>query len=128
MAKKRKVTRRRPRVSGLNSKNLTGVAISAVLGGAGAVFVGMVLDKVLPAKYAQYSHYAKIAGGVALAAMSNNPYMQTAGLGAATVGAAAVVGDLTDGQPAIPGLNLLPPGVPSRYLAGIGNGGGVITQ
>lgn len=119
MAKKRKATRRRrSRVSGLNSKDMTGVATSAVLGGAGAVIIGMVLDKVLPAEYAQYSHYAKIIGGVGLAAISKNKYLQAAGLGAATVGAAAVVQDLTDGTPAIPGMGLLRPGAPSYRIAG----------
>lgn len=109
MAKKRKATRRRrsSRVSGLNSKDMTGVATSAVLGGAGAVILGMILDKVVPAEYTQYNHYIKIAAGVGLAAASKNAYLQAAGLGAATVGAASVVADLTDG---VNGLGLLPPG------------------
>ncbi len=105
MAKKRrKTTRRRSRVSGLNSKDMAGVATSAVLGGAGAVVLGLILDKVVPAEYQQYNHYIKIAAGVGLAAMSKNNYLQAAGLGAATVGTAALVGDLTDG------IGLLPPG------------------
>lgn len=107
MAKKRRVTRRRSHVGGLNSKDLAGVATSAALGGVGAVILGMVLDKVLPTEYQQYTHYVKIAGGVAIAAMSKNRMVQAAGLGAATVGAASVVHDLTDG---VAGVNLLPPG------------------
>lgn len=120
MAKKRKVTRRRrASVRDLNSKDITGIATSAVLGGAGAVVLGMILDKVVPAEQAQYNHYIKIAAGVALAAMTKNTYLQAAGLGAATVGAASVVADLTDGA-AVTGMGLLRPGGASQYqLAGL---------
>ncbi len=124
MAQKGK-KRRRSRVSGLNSKDMTGIATSAVLGGAGAVIFGMILDKVLPEEYTKYTHYAKILGGVGLAAMSSNKFVQAAGLGAATVGAAAVVQDLTDGTPGakgLPGVNLLRPGTRSYGIAGNGDG------
>ena len=118
MAKKKSPRRRRSRVSGFNSKDLQGVAMSAVLGGAGAVVLGMILDKVLPAEQQQYAHYIKIAAGVGLAAMTKNTMLQAAGLGAATVGAAAVVSDLTDGT-AVSGLGLLRPGGQRQYaLAG----------
>lgn len=118
MAKKRKSSprRRRASVRGLNTKDITGVATSAVLGGAGAVVLKMVMDRVLPAEYAAHTHYAQIAAGVLVAAMSKNSYLQAAGLGAATVGAAAVVGDLTDG---VAGVNLLAPGgMPQYRVAG----------
>lgn len=112
MAKKRKSPSRRRSIRGLNSKDITGVATSAVLGGAGAVVVKMILDKVLPAEYAQHTHYVQIAAGIGLAAMSKNAYLQAAGLGAATVGASSVVADLTDG---VNGLGLLPPGASPQY-------------
>ncbi len=128
MAKKRKNTRRRPRVRGLNSKDMTGIATSAVLGGAGAVILGMILDKVVPAEYTQYNHYIKVAAGIGLAAMSKNNYLQAAGLGAATVGAAAVVQDLTDGTPSATGLGLLRPGGQPQYrIAGDDGFGDKIT-
>ncbi len=113
MAKKRKAPRRRRSIRGLNSKDITGVATSAILGGAGAVLGKMVLDKILPTQYSQYTHYAQIAAGIGLAAISKNAYLQAAGLGMATVGASSVVGDLTDG------IGLLPPGgIPQYRLAG----------
>lgn len=119
MAKKRKSTRRRS-IRGLNSKDMGSIATSAIVGGGGAVVVKMILDKVLPAEYTQYTHYAQIAAGIGLATMSKNPHLIAAGLGAATVGAAAVVGDLTDG---VNGLGLLPPGGSPQYrIAGAGNG------
>lgn len=119
MAKKK--TRRRRSIRGLNSSSLQSTATAAVLGGAGAVVMGMILEKVLPAQYVQYTHYAKIAAGVGLAAMSKNHMIQAAGLGAATVGAAAVVSDLTDGISG--GVNLLPMGQPSAYVAARQEGG-----
>lgn len=122
---KRKSPRRRRRISGLNSKDIQGVATSAVLGGAGAVVLKMILDKVLPAEYAAHTHYAQIGGGILLATMSKNTMLQAAGLGAATVGAAAVVTDLTDG---VAGLGLLPPGVPSVRISGLAEPTGVVTQ
>lgn len=125
MAKKKSRRRSRSRVSGLNSKDMTGIATSAVLGGAGAVLLGMVLDKVVPADYSQYNHYIKVVAGVGLAAMSQNKYLQAAGLGAATVGAAAVVQDLTDGTASaagLPGVNLLRPGTRSFGIAGSDGG------
>lgn len=126
MAKKRKAPRRRRRISGFNSKDIQGVATSAVLGGAGAVVLKMILDKALPAEYAAYTHYAQIGAGILLTAMSKNTMIQAAGLGAATVGAAAVVTDLTDG---VNGLGLLPPGVPSVRISGLGDTEGrIVTQ
>lgn len=116
----KKTKRRRPRVSGLNSKDMQGVATSAALGGVGSVVLKMVLDKVLPAEYAQYTSYAQIVAGVAIAAMSKNTMVQAAGLGAATVGAANVVQDLTDGQ--VSGMGLLPYGKPSTLIAGYNDG------
>lgn len=125
------IKRRRSRVSGLNTKDVAGVATSAVLGGAGAVILGMVLDKVVPPEYQQYNHYIKIAAGIGLSAMSKNTYVQAAGLGAATVGTAALVADLTDG---VNGMGLLPPG---RQTYGIrarpeyriaGNGDQIVMQ
>lgn len=117
MAKKRKVTRRRrARVSGLNSKDMGGIATNALIGGVGAFALKMVAEKVLPAEYAQYSNYIITAGGIAIAATVKNPMVQAAGLGAATVGAANIVSDLADGQ----SINLLPPGGRSQYqLAGL---------
>lgn len=123
MAKKRKSPRRRS-IRGLNQKDLQSTAIAAVIGGVGAHVIGMVLEKVLPAEYTQYTHYAKIIGGVAVAAMSKNQMLQAGGLGAATVGAAAVVADLTDG---VNGIQLLPAGRnynPSVYPSN-GNPGNV---
>lgn len=117
---KQKNRRRRARVSGLNSKDVQGFAVSAVIGGVGSVILKMVLDKVLPAEYAQYSSYAQIAGGVLVGVMSKNSMVQAAGMGAATVGAANVVADLTDGQTNT--LGLLPYGRPSSYVASIQEG------
>jgi predicted phage gp36 major capsid-like protein len=119
MAKKKTSKRRYSRVRGLNKNDLQTTAMAAVIGGVGAHVLGMILEKVLPAEYAQYTHYAKIAGGVAVAAMSKNKMLQAGGLGAATVGAAAVVADLTDG---VNGVNLLPPGRPSVYVSGTTDG------
>lgn len=112
----KKKTRRRPRVSGLNSRDMQGFATSAALGGVGSVVLKMVLDKVLPAEYTQYTSYAQIIAGVTIAAMSKNTMVQAAGLGAATVGAANVVQDLTDGQ--VSGMGLLPYGKPSALITG----------
>lgn len=118
--------RRRPSVRGFNTKDMTSVATSAALGGAGAHVLGMLLEKFLPAEYAQYSHYVKLAGGVILVSMSKNTMVRAAGLGAATVGAAAIVSDLTDGvNSSASSVNLLPPGGgydPSVYPGG-GNTG-----
>jgi len=118
MAKRKTARRRRSRVSGLNSKDLTGLATSAVIGGGGAVVLKMVLDKVLPAEYSQYSSYAQIVAGLLVASMTSNAMVITAGLGAATVGAANVVSDIADGT-TVTGLHLLPPGVPSMRIAGL---------
>lgn len=114
MAKKRKAPRRRRSIRGLNSKDMTGIATSAFLGGAGAVLGKMILDKVLPDEHTKYTHYLQIGGGIALAAMSKNTYLQAAGLGMATVGASSVVGDLTDGINGV-GVGLLAPGGPPQY-------------
>lgn len=117
---KRKVTRRRRRsIRGLNSKDIQGIAIGAVIGGAGAVVLDMILDKVLPvdSEMRKQMHYIKIAAGIGLAAASKNSMVQAAGLGAATVGATAVISDLTDGT-AVSGLGLLRPGAPSYRISG----------
>lgn len=111
MAKKR----RRHSIRGLNKASITGVATSAVIGGVGAVVINKLLRAFLPADYQQYTNYATAAAGITVAAMSSNSYLQAAGMGAATVAAAQVVGDLADGQG---GVNLLPPGVPSVRIAG----------
>lgn len=119
MARKKKGApkkRARHSIRGLNQKDLTGLATAAFLGGAGSVIVKMVLDKTLPAEYSKYTHYAQIAAGIALSAATKNNYLQAAGLGAATVGAANVVADLTDG---VNGLGLLPPGNPQYRLTGL---------
>lgn len=117
MAKKRrKAGRRRSRVSGLNKQDLTGVAIAAVIGGVGAVAGKMVLNNLLPNQFAQHVNYAQIGGGILIAAFFNNPMVQAAGLGIATVGAANVVSDLADGQ-SVNGL--LPYGVPSVRISGL---------
>lgn len=118
MAKKRKATRRRrSRVNGLDTSGVQGMAIGALLGAIGAVVTKKVLEQVLPAEYAQHLNYAQIGTGLFLSMVTKNPMLMSAGLGAATVGGANVVGDLADGQ-AITGLGLLAPGKnynPSLY-------------
>lgn len=115
MAKK---TRRRRSIRGLNSSGIQSTVTAAALGGVGAVVFGMALEKILPAEYVKYSHYAKIVGGALMASMSKNKMVQAAGLGAATVGAASVVGDLTDG---VNGVGLIRPGGQYQYrIAGNG--------
>lgn len=118
MAKKRKSTRRRrASVRGLNSKDAGSFLMKGVLpGAAGAVILKMVVDKVLPAEYAQHSNYALLAAGLGAALLVKNPMVQAAGLGAAIVSASNIGQDLVDGQ-AVSGLGLLRPGVPSVRIA-----------
>lgn len=121
MAKKRKTTRRRSRISGFNSKGAVATLTAGVLPGAvGAVLLQKVLSSILPAEYQQYSNYVLLAGGVLAASgmLGKNAMVQSAGLGAATVAGYNVVSDLADGQ-AVTGLGLLPPGVPAVRIAGM---------
>lgn len=111
MAKKR----RRHSIRGISKSGIAGVATSALIGGVGAVVVGKVLKAALPPDYAQYINYAAAGAGVMLSTMTKNPHLQAAGLGAATVAAAQIVGDLADGQG---GIQLLPPGQPQYRLSG----------
>lgn len=117
MAKKRKSTRRRASVRGLSSKDATGLLMGGILpGAAGAIILKMVIQKVLPAEYAQHSNYALAAAGLGAALLLKNPMAKAAGLGAATVAMANVGQDLVDGQTAVTGLGLLRPGVPSYRI------------
>lgn len=116
MAKKSKTRRRRSSIRGLNQKDIGSLAMQAGTGAVGAVVLNMVLEKILPADYVQYKNYITLAGGIGLAAMSKNTYLATAGMGAAVVAGAGVVGDLVDGQAT--GLGLLPPGQRAYAIAG----------
>ncbi len=116
-----KTKRRRRSIRGLNSSGIQSTVTAAALGGVGAVVFGIALEKILPAEYIKYSHYAKIVGGALMASMSKNKMVQAAGLGAATVGAASVVSDLTDGVNGVSGLGLIRPGGQYQYrIAGNG--------
>ena len=112
MAKKR-----RRSIRGISKAGMTGVATAALIGGVGAVVIGKALSAILPADYQKYSHYAAAGAGVLVSTMSKNPQLQAAGLGAATVAAAAIVGDLADGVHGT-NINLLPPGQPQYRLSG----------
>jgi len=111
MAKKR----RRHSIRGISKSGLTGVATAALLGGVGAVVIGKALNAILPADYQKYSNYAAAGAGMLVSTMTKNPQLQAAGLGAATVAAARIVGDLADGQATV---GLLPPGQPQYRLSG----------
>lgn len=111
MAKKR----RRHSIRGISKSGLTGVATSAIIGGVGAVVISKVLTSILPANYQQYSNYAAAGAGLLVSTMTKNPQLQAAGLGAATVAASRIIGDLADGQS---NINLLPPGQPQYRLSG----------
>lgn len=99
--------RRYSRVRGLNSKDLGSLATQAAIGAAGAIGIRMILGKVLPADYQQYSNYALLAAGLVAAGGTKNPWIANAGVGATMVAATAVLQDLVDGQGA---MGLLPPG------------------
>lgn len=110
MAKKR-----RRSIRGISKAGMTGVATAALIGGVGAVVIDKVLSSLLPADYQKYSNYAAAGAGLLVSTMTKNTQLQAAGLGAATVAAARIVGDLADGQG---NINLLPPGQPQYRLSG----------
>lgn len=118
MAKRKSTKRRRPvSVRGLNTKDAGGLIMSGVLpGAAGAIVLKMILEKILPAEYSQYSNYALGIAGIGAAIVLKNPMVKAAGLGAAIVAASNIGQDLVDGQP-VSGLGLLAPGVPSARIA-----------
>lgn len=116
--------RRRHSIRGISKAGITGVATSAVIGGVGAVVIGKALAAILPANYQQYSNYAAACAGILVATMTKNTQLQAAGLGAATVAAARIVGDLADGQ----SINLLPPGVPTYRMNGGYQESGVVME
>jgi len=123
-SKKMAKRRRRHSIRGISKAGITGVATSALIGGVGAVVIGKALQAVLPANYQQYSNYAAAAAGVLVTTMSKNAQLQAAGLGAATVAAARIVGDLADGQ----AINLLPPGQPTYRMNGGYQESGVVME
>lgn len=110
--------RRRSRVSGLNSKEIGGVATSLLLPGIAGAIAGTYLNK-LPflSSNPQYVNYAAVGIGLVLATSMKNPMVKAAGVGMAIGGGKAVAQDLLDGQ----GVGLLPPGVPSVRLSGLSN-------
>lgn len=112
MAKKRKTTRRRSRVSGLNTKQAGGLLMQSALGAVGAIIIKKIADQLLPAEYAAQSNYAIAAAGLGLALLVKNPSAAAAGAGAVTVSLYNIGQDLADGQ-SVTGLGLLRPGVPS---------------
>ena len=116
MAQKKKSMKRKAGVRGFSGKDAGSILMKGALpGAAGAIILKMILGKILPAQYAQYSNYALAGAGVLAAIMVKNPMFQAAGLGAATVAFSAIGEDLVDGQ--VTGLGLLAPGVPSVRIA-----------
>lgn len=115
MKKRKKATRRRRSgIRGLNAGTfLTQTALPGIVG---AVAAGFLPKLGIPA---QYQNYAALGAGLLLNVATNNPMLNAAGVGMAVVGGAAVLSDLLDGQI---GLGLLPPGVPSRGIAGAEGG------
>lgn len=115
--KKRRTSRRRASVRGLNTKDAGSLIMQGVLPGAlGAILAKKAVEYFLPAQYAQYSNYAIGAVGIGAALMVKSPLAKAAGLGAATVAGSNIVADLVDGQ-SVSGLGLLAPGVPSVRIA-----------
>jgi hypothetical protein len=118
MAKKHKTRRRRAGVRGVSSKGISNFATQTLLPGVAGAIAGNFLNRLPFIKdNPQYAPWAAAIGGTLVATASKNSMIQAAGMGMAISGVAQVAGDLLDG---VKGVGLLPPGVPSRGVAGNG--------
>jgi hypothetical protein len=116
MAKKHKTRRRRAGVRGVSQKGIGNFATQTLLPGVAGAIAGNFLNRLPFIKdNPQYAPWAAAVGGTLVATMSKNSMIQAAGIGMAISGAAQVAGDVLDG---VKGVGLLPPGVPSRGVAG----------
>lgn len=112
--------RKRRSVSGLNAKDIQGIAIDSVLPATIGFLVGQILTKqltVFQGKNATIANAAKIAGGIVLASQGSG-MLNNMGIGIAAEGANAIVLPMLK-KGGIARVNLLPPGEPSVYLSGI---------
>ena len=109
--------KRRKRISGLSDAGSIATGILPVLG-------GYLLANVVQKQFLSGSSYAnivKLGGGIILASMTKGMISQL-GVGMALNGAVDIA------KPALEsaGLGLLPPGDPSRYIAGVPYDGGSV--
>lgn len=123
--KKRRVTRRRRSIRGLDSQGITQLFTDTVLPGAGgavaAAYIPKMLVKAKQEKMAKNSNYIAVLAGGLLAATQKGP-VGAFGAGMAISGTAGVINDLLDGSDktggGANGLGLLPGGVPSYRILG----------
>lgn len=105
-----KMAKRRKRMSGLGDAGSIATGLLPVLG-------GYLLANVVEKQFlggTTYGNIVKLGGGILIASMTKGTVSQL-GMGMALNGAVAVA------QPALEsaGLGLLPPSMPSRWVAGI---------
>jgi len=103
--------KRKRKISGLG--DMGGIA-SGLLPIVGGYLLGNIVEKQFLSG-TTYGNIVKLGGGIALAAMSKGLVAQL-GVGMAVNGAVDFVVEN------VPGINLLPPGMPARYVAGLTDG------
>lgn len=104
------MARRKSRISGI--KDIGGAAMS-LLPLLGGYAVAKILDKTNLG--GQYSNLVKLGGGLLLATSTKGMFSGV-GLGVALAGAQDIVGPALQSA----GIGILEPGMPARYIAGLG--------
>lgn len=115
---KKKMAKRRRRISGLNTKGLMATAQNDILPIAGGYFAAdFISTKVTNATYVKYKRWVHLLGG-AIIAGTQKGIVQKLGIGIAANGVVETVSDAMAGR----GLGLLPPGQPMYRLSGLEGG------
>lgn len=106
---------KRKRISGLKMGGIVPTLTQQVLPAAAGFLVGQILTKQLTflSTNTTVGNLVKVAGGAILAGQRGG-FISAMGVGLAAQGAVGFIQPMVDGA----GISLLPPGVPSRYLAG----------